>query len=176
MRKLFLVAFMAFISCVAFAQNGKLGIGLNIGYGTASDLKKPSIGIKANYDITNLFSIAPSFNYYFQKKETYEDFEGKLKVWDINCDVHLNLLHKENLKLYPLAGISYLHAKATASATIEDYDDIERSSSEGKVGVNLGVGAQFTVASRIIIAPELKYQIISGLNQLVPSVAVMYRF
>lgn len=176
MRKLFLLVFMTFISSLAFAQSGKLGIGVNIGYGAASDLKKPSIGIKANYDITKLLTIAPSFNYYFQKKESYDNIEAKLKVWDLNCDVHFNLLHKENFRLYPLAGISYLHAKATASTSIQDYGDFEGSASDGKVGANLGVGAQFKIASHFVIAPEVKYQIISDLNQLVPSVAVMYKF
>ncbi len=175
MKKLCLVAFMAFISCVAFAQSGKLGVGVNIGYGASSDIKKPSIGIKAVYDITELFTIAPSFNYYFQNKETFEDFESKLNVWDINCDVHFNLLHKESFKLYPLAGISYLHAKATASVSDEG-EKFELSNSDGKIGVNLGVGAQFSLGSHFAIAPEVKYQIISDFNQIVPSVAVMYKF
>lgn len=167
MRKLFLIAIIAIISSTAFAQNEKWGIGLNIGYGSNSNLKKPSIGVKATYDISDLLTIAPTFNYYFQKKMTEGEVEAKINMWDINCDVHFNLLRKDNIKVYPLAGLSYLHSKVAT----EGYDG-----SDSEIGVNLGVGAQFAVAPRFAIAPEVKYQIISGLNQLVPSVSIMYKF
>lgn len=171
MKKNFLLAIMVLISVTAYAQSEKFAVGLNIGYGSASDLNKASIGIKANYDINEMFAIAPSFNYYFQDKENYDGIETKLNAWDLNCDLHFNVIRKENFKLYPLAGITYLHAKATAS-----YEGIEASNSDGKVGANLGVGAQFVIASHFVIAPEVKYQIISDLNQFVPSVALMYKF
>lgn len=171
MKKNFLLAIMVLISVTAYAQSEKFAVGLNIGYGSASDLNKASIGVKANYDINAMFAIAPSFNYYFHEKENFDGMEAKFGAWDLNCDLHFNVLRKESFKLYPLAGITYLHAKSTFS-----YEGMEESNSEGRVGANLGVGAQFVIASHFVIAPEVKYQIISDLNQFVPSVALMYKF
>lgn len=161
MKKNFLLAIMVLISVTAYAQSEKFAVGLNIGYG--AEVEKLSVGIKANYDINKMFAIAPSFNYYFQ--ESFQD--AKRNVWDLNCDLHLNVIRKESFKLYPLAGIAYLHPKVT-------YE--EESFSDGKVGANLGVGAQFVIASHFVIAPEVKYQIISDYNQFVAAVALMYKF
>lgn len=169
MKKNFLLAIMVLLSVTAYAQSEKFAVGLNIGYG--AEVKKLSIGVKANYDINKMFAIAPSFNYYFQDKESYDGMEAKLNVWDLNCDLHFNVIRKESFKLYPLAGITYMHPKVTVS-----YEGQEESASDGKVGANLGVGAQFAIASRFVIAPEVKYQIISDYNQFVASVALMYKF
>lgn len=171
MKKYFLLAVVALLSVTAFAQDGKWGTGINIGYGSASDLSKPSIGVKALYDITDRFAVAPSFNYYFQKKDDYGYGIGEIKVnyWDINCDLHWNVVSKENFKFYPLAGLTYLHAKAKVSGSGE-------SNSDGKFGANIGVGGQLNFASNWSAALEVKYQIISETAQLVPSLSVMYRF
>lgn len=171
MKKVFLATVLAVTSVAAFAQDGKLSVGLNVGYGSASDLEQLSFGVRASYDITEAIAIVPSFNYYLPKTETMEGCDLKLNVWDINCDFHYNALNKENFKLYPLAGITYMHAKATVEGYGASADE-----SNGKLGVNLGVGAQFNISPNLAIHPELKYQIIDETNQLVPSVALMYKF
>ncbi|WP_178796002.1 outer membrane beta-barrel protein [Bacteroidaceae bacterium] len=160
MKKLFLLAVVALISVTSFAQDGKWAAGVNIGYG--SDISKPSIGVKALYDINNSFTVAPSFNYYFQKKD-----EGvKMNYWDLNCDLHWNVVSKENFKFYPLAGITYLHGKASFEG---------ESGSDSWFGANIGVGGQFNLSSNWAAAVEAKYQIIDG-SQFVPSLSLMYRF
>lgn len=169
MKKLFLLAVLALMTVTTFAQDGKFAVGLNIGYGAASDLKKPSIGIKASYDISEKFTVAPSFNYYFPKKEDIGDGdEFTLNFWDINCDIHWNVLQKENFKLYPLAGLTYLHAKGSAEG--------EESESEGKFGGNIGVGGQMDITDKWAVSIEMKYQFISDIPQFVPSLSLMYRF
>lgn len=160
MKKLFLLAVVALISVTTFAQDGKWAAGVNIGYG--SDISKPSIGVKALYDINNSFTVAPSFNYYFQKKD-----EGvKMNYWDLNCDLHWNVVSKESFKFYPLAGITYLHRKASIEGI---------SGSDSWFGANIGVGGQFNLSSNWAAAVEAKYQIIDG-SQFVPSLSLMYRF
>jgi len=160
MKKFLLVVAMAFIASVSFAQSGKWAAGVNLGYG--SDISKPSIGAKILYDISDQFTIAPSFNYYFQKKE-----EGvKLNFWDLNCDLHWNVVSKDNFKLYPLAGVTYLHGKGS-------YEDI--SSSDSWFGANIGIGAQLNLGGNWAAAAEVKYQIVDS-SQLVPSLSLMYRF
>ncbi|WP_455666346.1 porin family protein [Phocaeicola sp.] len=169
MKKLFLLAVVALISVTSFAQDGKWAAGLNIGYGTDEYIKKPSIGIKVLYDITDQWTVAPSFDYYFQKKIKEEGAEIKMNVWDINCDLHWNVLRKENFKLYPFAGITYLHAKATAKGYGQT-----GSNSNGDFGVNIGVGGQVNIASNWAASLEAKYESAEG--QFIPSLAILYKF
>lgn len=169
MKKLFLLAVLAFMAVTTFAQDGKLAVGLNIGYGTASDLKKPSFGIKALYEISEKFTVAPSFNYYLPKKEDInDDYEYKLNFWDVNCDIHWNVLQKESFKLYPLIGLTYLNVKGSVEG--------EESESEGKFGANIGVGGQMEIADKWAVSIEMKYQFLSDIPQFVPSLSLMYKF
>lgn len=158
-------------SVAVLAQSGKLGVGLSVGYG--SEVSMPSVGVKALYDITEEFAIAPSFNYYFPKTEEYGTVESKLKYWDLNCDLHWNVINKESYLLYPFAGLSYAHADAEAS---EDDYGVEVGASGGEFGLNLGFGGQMYLSEKLLGTAEVKYQIISGLNQFVPSVSLIYRF
>lgn len=178
MKKLFLVAFMAILSSATFAQSGKWAAGLNIGYG--SDIEKPSIGIKALYDLSSQLTLAPSFNYYFKQTEKYDEgsvaAEGTAKFWDINCDLHWNVYSKENFKFYPFVGLTYMHGKAEATASASGYDiEVTAETSEGKVGANVGIGGQLNIASNWAVGLEVKYQIIDG-SQVVPALSILYRF
>lgn len=174
MKKIMIMAVMLVgIGMAAFAQSGKWGVGLNLGYGT--DLSKSSVGIKALYDVTEKFTVASSFNYYFQQKENYEGVEVKLNYWDVNCDLHWNLANKDTYRLYPLVGLTYLHAKASTSVSSSGYD-VDVAASDGKFGVNLGFGSQFRLADQLSAAAELKYQYIDGTGQIVPSLSLMYKF
>jgi len=180
MKKLCLAILMVAISSVAFAQSGKLAAGINIGYG--SEISKPSFGIKAVYDINKAFSVAPSFNYYLKQTDEFSEgsttVEASSKYWDINCDLHWNLLSKENLKIYPLVGITYLHCKIDGSVSGESMSiEVEDAYSEGEIGANLGVGTQLNIASHWAASLEVKYQIIGdGGSQFVPALSLMYRF
>lgn len=161
MKKFLLVVAMAFIASVSFAQSGKWAAGVNLGYGCASDISKPSIGVKALYNISDQFTLAPSFNYYFQKK--YYDL--KVNFWNLNCNLHWNVVSKENVRIYPLAGITYLDAIVSGDGE-----------ADGKFGANLGAGGQLNIGSNWAASLEVKYQIISETAQLVPSLSLMYRF
>lgn len=164
MKRLLLIISMVFIASVSFAQSGKWAAGVTLGYG--SDISKPSIGVKALYDISDHFTVAPSFNYYFQKKE-----EGvKLNAWDINADLHWNVLNKDNFKLYPLAGITYLHYKASANISNGE------SFSDSSFGANLGIGTQVELGGNWAVSAEVKYQILDDGSQFVPAASVMYKF
>lgn len=172
MKRFMIMAVMLIgLGVTAFAQSEKLGIGLNVGYG--SEISKPSIGVKALYNITEEFTIAPSFNYYFPEKKRIESVETKLKYWDLNCDVHWNLFNKENYLLYPFAGLAYAHVKGEAS---EDEWGFSYDESGGDFGLNLGFGGQMFLTENLLGTAEVKYQIISGLNQFVPSISLIYKF
>lgn len=165
MKKLFMAVVAAFISLASFAQSGSWSVGLNIGYGT--DIQKPFLGGRVMYGINDAFDVAGSFNYYF--KDKYDIGIGEdatQRWWDINADVHWNALRGEKYKLYPLAGLTYLQAKASFKG---------ESDSEGWFGVNLGIGGSYDFTENFAVGVELKAQIIDG-TQFVPMASFMYKF
>ena len=160
MKKLMIMALMLIgFGISASAQNW--GIGFNLGYG--SEVSKPSLGIKAIYDINESFAIAPSFNYYLPE----EEYGYKYNFWDVNFDLHWTCYDADMYQLYPLVGLSYLGATAK-------YDGEKES--DGKLGVNLGFGGQVYLTDNWVASAEVKYQIISNTNQLVPSLSLIYKF
>lgn len=177
MKKFIVMALMLIgFGVSASAQN--FGLGVNLGYG--SEVKNPSFGIKALYDINESFTIAPSFNYYLPKTMASFSYggveaESKLKSWDLNVDVHWICYNAEKYQLYPLAGLSYLNVKADAEASYGNFE-AEVDESAGEFGVNLGFGGQLYLNDNWLVSAELKYQIISDLNQFVPSLSLMYKF
>ncbi|MCU6771757.1 Uncharacterised protein [uncultured Bacteroides sp.] len=165
MKKLLMAVAMAFISVAGFAQSGSWSVGLNFGYGT--DISKPFLGGRVMYGINDAFDVAGSFNYYFKDKYDFgygDDFT--MKWWDINADVHWNAFRGEKYKLYPLAGLTFMQAKASSGGV---------SDSDGKFGVNLGIGGSYDFTSHFAVGVELKAQIISG-TQFVPMASFMYKF
>lgn len=165
MKKLLMAVAMTFISVAGFAQSGSWSVGLNFGYGT--DISKPFLGGRVMYGINDAFDVAGSFNYYFKDKYDFgygDDFT--MKWWDINADVHWNAFRGEKYKLYPLAGLTFMQAKASSGGV---------SDSDGKFGVNLGIGGSYDFTSHFAVGVELKAQIISG-TQFVPMASFMYKF
>ena len=149
--------FMAF---AGFAQTGQWSVGLNFGYGT--EVEKCFLGGTVMYGITDDFDIAGSFNRYFK-----ESFGGvDLKYWDLNADVHWNVLKGEQYKLYPLIGLTYLNGKFSGG----DYSD-----SEGWFGANIGIGGSYDLAENFTAGVELKAQIMEN-TQFVPMLKLMYKF
>ena len=136
------------------AQDGKWGIGLNLGYGT--DIEQGFLGGRLLYDISDQFDIVASFNHYFKKYD--------VKFWDINADFHWNVYHEELFEVYPLVGLTLLHQKIG----VIDYKD-------SFFGVNLGAGIMFNITENWKIGAEMKGQIMSD-SQFVPLVTAMYRF
>lgn len=169
MKKYFLLAILSLASIATFAQTNQWSGGVVLGYG--SDISKPSVGLKVQYDLIEQVSFASSFNYYFQDKS-----EGvKMNWWDANVDAHWNFVHKDNAKIYALAGLTYLHGKASLDAEYDE-EDYEVSASEGKLGANIGLGGQLNLSENWVMAAEVKYQVIDEGSQLVPSLSLMYKF
>lgn len=164
MKKLMIMALMLIgFSISAFAQNW--GVGINLGYG--NEISKPSLGVKALYDINESFTLAPSFNFYLPETEEYSGYESKLNYWDLNLDLHWTCYDDDMYQLYPIVGVTYLNAKVS----VDGYNE-----SEGKFGVNLGFGGQMYLTEIWLISAEVKYQIIDNVNQLVPSLSLVYKF
>ena len=149
-----------FVAFAGFAQTGQWSVGLNFGYGT--EVQKTFLGGTVMYGINDDFDIAGSFNRYF--KESFGD--SSLKFWDINADVHWNVLKGERYKLYPLVGLTYLNSKLS-------YDG--HSDSDGNFGANIGIGGRYDINENLAIGVDLKAQIMDN-TQFVPMVSLMYKF
>lgn len=161
MKKLILATVVCLLAAFNMqAQEGKWGIGLNLGYGT--EVSKAFLGGRVLYDINDQFDVVGSFNRYFKESAGPLD----LKTWDINADFHWNVIRQDMFEFYPLVGLTYLHQK------LDGFGD---SASDGWFGVNLGVGIMFNLNSHWSIGAEAKGQIMSD-SQFVPMVSAMYRF
>lgn len=98
MRKLFLTAVIALLSIGAYAQEGQAYLGGQLAYPT--DIKSLGIGVKGGYGITDAIRTQATFDYFLKK--------DNVSCWDLNLDVHYLFPLGDNIKVYPLAGLTYL--------------------------------------------------------------------
>lgn len=185
---LFMIVLLIANITLVSAQDYKWGARIYGGFGTEGsiddgeglemDIPKGAIGIQGIYNFSEKFSIAPSFSYYIPK--SIDEYAGvnigdiadcKIKRWDINADVHWNILNETQYVIYPLAGLHYHSLKA--SVDMEGYKD---SDSEGYFGLNLGVGGQYFFTEHIGLGLEAKYQIYKNGGQFVADLGIAFRF
>ena len=172
MRKLFLTAVIALLSIGAYAQKGQTYLGGQLAYPT--EIESLGIGVKGGYGITDAIRAQATFDYFLKK--------NNVSWWDLNLDVHYLFPLGNNIKVYPLAGLTYLHA--SADGVIQSFDEhtgkvVEGSKysySDGNLGVNLGGGFQYDLTNKLVLNAEVKFQIIKNTNQGVISAGLAYKF
>ena len=153
MKKLMiLISMMFFIMSSASAQRGIQSFGVNLGYG--SEIESASIGVKYQYNITNNIRLEPSANYFFEKRG--------VDMFDFNANAHYLIPTENNIRLYPLAGLTF---------TRWDLGKVAN-----RLGLNIGGGAEFDVSDNLFVNMELKYQIVKDLDQPVFSLGIAYMF
>lgn len=172
MRKLFLTAVIALLSIGAFAQEGQAYLGGQLAYPT--DIKSLGIGVKGGYGITDAIRTQATFDYFLKK--------DNVSCWDLNLDVHYLFPLGDNIKVYPLAGLTYLRCSVdgftqtvstpAGSITVGSNE----SHSDGNLGVNLGGGFQYDLSEKFSLNAEVKFQIIKNSNQGVISAGFLYKF
>lgn len=178
MKKIIVTICIVFISIGTFAQKGDKYVGASLSYGT--EISNLGIGVKGQYFFTDNVRGEASFDYFLKK-------DG-LSMWDINANVHYLFDVADKITVYPLAGIGLTNWVFEGINFDEDDFDINSytketksnnntgSSTESKIAVNLGCGAQYELTDKLNLNAELKYQIISNFNQLVFGVGVTYKF
>ncbi len=172
MRKLFLTAVIALLSIGAFAQEGRAYLGGQLAYPT--DIESLGVGLKGGYGITDAIRTQATFDYFLKKNNA--------SWWDINLDVHYLFSLGDNIKIYPLAGLTYLRGSVdgftqtvstpAGSITVGSNE----SHSDGNLGVNLGGGFQYDLSEKFALNAEVKFQIIKNSNQGVISAGFLYKF
>ena len=155
--KKFIVLFgrMFFMLSNTFAQKGIQAAGVHLSYGT--EIESIGIGIKYQYNITDNFRFEPSMNYFF-KNDGIDQF-------DINANVHYLFPMASNIRVYPLAGLTFARWDFGKA-----FDDVTR------LGVNAGGGAEFDLTDQLMLNFELKYQFVSDFDQAIFNVGLAYIF
>lgn len=139
MKKLFVIACMMIASVSAFAQAGKCTLGVHGAY-MLDDPNNFGIGAQAGYElIDNLRGVA-EFNYYLKK--------DNVSYW--NVEVNAEYLFKFGaLAVYPLAGVDL---------TGWSVDFNGNSTSDSKLGLNLGAGVEYWLSSSLALKAEFNYK------------------
>ncbi|HNU59003.1 MAG TPA: outer membrane beta-barrel protein [Aquaticitalea sp.] len=151
-----IVLFLIF-SLTASAQT-ETRIGGLLAYGT--EIKNLGIGANAEFPVIEKLTISPSFIFYLPKKET----GIKINWFEVNANANYYFLQEEKVEVYGLAGLNYSSVKVKYAEELSFLGDF--SASDGRIGLNLGGGANFNIGSSITPFAELKYVIIDG-GQLV---------
>ena len=160
MKKLIVIFSMMFIVIGnAFAQKGIQAAGVSLNYGT--EISSIGLGVKYQYNITDNIRLEPSINYFFENKG--------VDMFDINATAHYLVPMASNIRLYPLAGLTYAR---WGFDLVNDGAEITHS----KFGLNLGGGAEFDITNELMMNFELKYQCVSDFNQAIFSVGLAYMF
>ena len=153
MKKLIvLFSMMFFIMGSAFAQKGIQAAGVHLSYGT--EIESFGIGVKYQYNITDNIRLEPSMNYSFEN--------NGVDQFDINANAHYLFPMASNVRIYPLAGLTFTRRDLGDAVT--------------RLGVNAGGGAEMDITDKLMLNFELKYQFVSDLDQAMFNVGIAYMF
>ena len=160
MKKLIVIfSMMFFIMGNAFAQKGIQAAGVSLNYGT--EISSIGLGVKYQYNITNDIRLEPSITYFFENKG--------VDMFDMNVNAHYLLPLASNIRLYPLAGLTYVKRR-------EDLENSKDKIMRNRFGLNLGGGAEFDITDELMMNFELKYQCVRNFGQAVFSIGLAYMF
>ena len=127
MKKFMMLAAMMLMSIGAFAQEGAMSVGAHLG----------GLGARFQYEFVENIRGEVDADYWFKK-----DGFG---LWDANLNFQYLFPVAEDIKVYPLAGL-------TLMGTHGDGD------SETALGFNIGVGAEYYLQSNLKLSLDIKYQ------------------
>lgn len=164
MKKVLLTLACAMTSLFASAQAKTAAVGLNLNYGT--EIESLGLGVKGSYCFTDHIRGEASFNYFFPKDH--------FTMWEINANAHYLFNIGDKFKVYPLVGLTYVHGHWSNKYSVGgggNFDD-----NTGKFGVNLGGGAQYDLTDNLMLNFEVKYSLVSDLDQCVISLGAAYKF
>ena len=152
MKKLMMIAAMMLMSIGAFAQEGKMAVGANLGYAAYGNSYNPfGIGAKLQYEFVENIRGEFAYNYWFPK--------DKAGVMDFDLNFQYLFPVTEDIKIYPLAGVNL----AMQHGDMDDKESI--------FGFNIGAGAEYYLQSNLKLNLDIKYQY----NKKTKSESVTYR-
>ena len=161
MKKLIvLFSMMFFIMGSAFAQKGIQAAGVHLSYGT--EIESFGIGIKYQYNITDNIRLEPSMNYFFEN--------NGIDQFDINANAHYLFPMASNVRIYPLAGLTF------ARWSFPQLIGGKFSNDATRLGINFGGGAEMDITDKLMLNFELKYQFVNDFDQAIFNFGIAYMF
>ncbi|MCE2995249.1 MAG: outer membrane protein [Cyclobacteriaceae bacterium] len=148
-KQVLLVAVVMFLAVGQMFAQGQNRIGGHLAYGT-KDLNL-GFGANAEFSLSDNLSIAPKFTYFLGKSEGSGLAEVSFSAWSLDGDVHYYFT-TEGTSFYGLAGLTY-----ASISTKSSFFGQSISASDSKIGLNLGVGANFNTGSSFVPFGEVKY-------------------
>lgn len=151
----------------ALAQ-GKVYPGISFG----SEIENVGITLGGEFFVSEKISITPDFIYYLPKKESEVYSGGKIevksKLWELNGNVHYYFVNKQSIGFYGLGGLNYSHVSVDYKQTDTDtgQTEAEFELGDGEIGLNLGIGANFSLGKSFSPFVEMKY-VAASTDQLV---------
>ena len=196
-KTLFMFAALVMLATSASAQfsnskssrasdDSRGAIGVNVTYGT--EVGSVGFGVKGQYRFIDQFRGEAAFEYFLKK--------DNVSAWDVNVNLHYLIPVANNLKVYPLAGVTYMRIiydyGTAVNNALSDWErliayygggssssvsDESSTSSDGHFGANLGAGIEYDLSDSWKIGFETKYQIIGkGFSQVAFTVGAAYKF
>ena len=161
MKKLIvLFSMMFFIMGSAFAQKGIQAAGVHLSYGT--EIESFGIGLKYQYNITDNIRLEPSMNYFFEN--------NGIDQFDINANAHYLFPMASNVRVYPLAGLTF------ARWSFPQLIGGKFSNDATRLGINIGGGAEMDITDKLMLNFELKYQLVNDFDQAIFNLGIAYMF
>ena len=137
MKKLFFAICMMLMSVGAFAQQGKMTLGIQGNYMIDSP-NNFGIGAGIGYGITSNIRGVAEFNYFLKK-----DF---VSYWNVEANGEYLFKVGDGFTLYPLVGLDFLGFS------------VENGGSDSKLGLNLGAGAEYQLSEKLALKLEYNYK------------------
>lgn len=153
MKQVSKLLFAALLLCGAQCTHAQSGINVGGMLAYGSEIENVGIGVNAEIPIMGKLTVSPSIIYYLPKDE----WSVKINWFEINANANYYFLDLKLLNVYGLAGINYTNVKTKYDGPYASL--VEGKTSDGRVGFNIGGGANFKVG-KITPFAELKYVII----------------
>ena len=161
MKKLVvLFSMMFFIMGSALAQKGIQAGGVHLTYGT--EIESFGIGVKYQYNITDNIRLEPSMNYFFENHGVDQ--------FDLNANAHYLFPMASNVRVYPLAGLTF------ARWSFPQLIGGKFSNDATRLGINIGGGAEMDITDKLMLNFELKYQLVNDFDQAIFNLGIAYMF
>ena len=177
MKKALIITSIIFIS---FQVSAQLKVGGGLTYGSTSGLA--GITFKGVKKLNEHWSLSPEFNLFFARGERLTgDFiknAGSVsEYYALNIDFHrrVNFGQPEELKPYILAGVNYAFPVFISERTLGQPERtvLIRETDSG-ASINVGIGGQYALNSRVNAYAEIKAMILGDADQLISTIGILY--
>ena len=155
-----LLLVVGLLSSPTQAQNESSGVRFGAGLVYGDQIDEAGFTINALFGIDDKLSIQPSFMYYFTG--------NNITYWELNGDLHYGFHATETVNLYAVGGLSFVHfgfEEVIAGNRVQLDDEA--------LGLNIGIGSDFVIDSKLLPFAELKYTI-GDYDQLVLTAGVRF--